>query len=81
MYISEEIEKGKIPDFSNMSKEERKAEFRRRQYQQKSKSRKSSTSSVNQPGKRKQYSLEEQNEAWTDFGTSFSKKKKNNKKK
>jgi len=75
------VKKENIPDFSQMSKEERKLEFRRRQSLNYNKTRKSSSSFTEQPSNNKQYSLKERNEAWSDFNTSFNKKKKAEKKK
>ena len=64
-------------DFSSMSKEERKREYRRRQAQNKSGNMKQRIRSSEQPVKKRRYTQQEQNEAWSDFGTSFNKKKNN----
>jgi len=71
------------PDFSSMTREERKKEYRKRKNKIQShntgKKRRSSAISGDQPVKKRRYTKDEQNEAWSEFGTSFNKKKLNDK--
>ncbi len=67
------------PDFSAMSREDRRREYRKRQSlinDQKIHKRRSSRKTDEPPVKKRRYTQEEQNEAWSDFTTSFDKKKK-----
>lgn len=66
-------------DFSSMTREERKQEYRRRQSQMQPRKRRSSSMSFNDPPvKKRRYTKQEQNEAWSDFTESYNKKKKMN---
>lgn len=70
------------PDFSAMSREDRRREYRKRQSQinnQNIQKRRASRNPVEQSVKKRRYTQEEQNEAWSDFTTSFTKKKKSGK--
>lgn len=64
-----------VPDFSSMTREERKAEFKKRQSlsQQVSRKKKSATMAKD-PVKKRRYTQKEQNEAWSEFSESFNKK-------
>lgn len=64
------------PDFSSMSRDERKREYRNRQRDNRSQVKKHSTSHMDPSVKKRRYSQKEQNEAWSDFGDSFNRKKK-----
>lgn len=68
-----------VPDFSTMSREERRAEYKNRQRQRGSQGKKGRSPSIPsfnkpQPIKRR-YTKEEQNQAWTEFTDSFEKNK------
>jgi hypothetical protein len=63
------------PDFSHMTREQRKQEFKKRQSFNKSKVRRSSSLNSEPLVKKRHYTQKEQNEAWSEFGSSFSKKK------
>ena len=69
------------PDFSSMTKEERKREYKKRQSQKQNKSgvRRQSRRVEEQPVKKRRYTKDEQNEAWNEFDTSFKKKKSSDK--
>ncbi|MDA3811340.1 MAG: hypothetical protein PF518_13535 [Spirochaetaceae bacterium] len=69
------------PDFSNMTMEERKREYRKRQNYSSPSRRKSSSRSGEKPVMKKRYTTQEQNAAWNEFNTSFTKKKNSKKNK
>lgn len=73
-----------VPDFTSMSREERRLEYKKRQSLQSTQMprsrRRSSFADTEQPVKKRRYTKDEQNEAWSEFDKSFQKqkKKKNN---
>jgi len=74
-----DVRKENVPDFTSMSKEERIAEYRKRQFQKQQYTRKSRAAmdKMDQPVKKRRYTQQEQNEAWNEFTDSFHKTKKN----
>lgn len=68
----------KEPDFSSMSREDRKAEYKKRQNlnSRAGSKRRRSPSPAEQQVVKRRYTKQEQNEAWTDFTSSFQKKKR-----
>ncbi|MBI9100347.1 MAG: hypothetical protein JEY91_17825 [Spirochaetaceae bacterium] len=71
------------PDFSSMTKDERRLEYKKRQSQMRSdnRNRKHSQRAMELAVKKRRYTKQEQNEAWNEFTDSFHKKKNNAKKK
>ncbi|MBB6478937.1 hypothetical protein [Spirochaeta isovalerica] len=79
--ISSGPRKENIPDFSSMTKEERRAEYKKRQKQKQQFTRKSRAAMDKKDVqvKKRRYTKQEQNEAWNEFSDSFQQKQKKNK--